>query len=596
MAGTLTLLDSSHGFADGDINTDGYVAVIPAYQKIYYSDGRNYDDKGYHKLDFVNTKITTNSVTSGPDSIGFTRGEPVNQASGPAGFYDENTDVKLGGSQAGVFVLGEKVTQATTLAIGFVVNVAAGQLTVCPVSRNESTGEFIDFETGDTVTGETSGAATTVTSVSLAGEGLYHFIYRTTTTEFAVGEAIVGGISGATMTPTAVTAPPHWLTWRPTASWVSPDGTESTQNPGIMPDGGSNIGCLCFGRVFLNSMQNPHQWFCSRIADPLDWDASRTDVGAATTSQNAKAGEVGSPIIAMVAYKDHYLVFGCANEVWILRSDPLQGGVNTAVSKSTGFFSPTSWCWDDKNNLYFVGIDGIYVLTSDAIINAQPPVNLTKDNVPKLVSSMGLNRRTDRVEMAYDKDRYGVEISVTQKDGSWATTFWFDLRTGGLFPDKFPADQSPASIYYYDSYKSSERGMLMGGYDGYIRKFDEAEKDDEGSNAIDSFVNVGPFTSKSSPRMKVETNETSLTVGENTDGITIDIHTGDSADNLITDVIAGEAPLATKTLTGDGLLNSIRDRISGKAVAIKLQNSNASETWSMEDINMVVQKSGRKKV
>ena len=37
---TLTELDATNGFADGDINTDGYVAVIPAYQKIYYADER----------------------------------------------------------------------------------------------------------------------------------------------------------------------------------------------------------------------------------------------------------------------------------------------------------------------------------------------------------------------------------------------------------------------------------------------------------------------------------------------------------------------------------------------------------------------------
>ena len=391
----LTLLDSSHGFADGDIDTDGYVAVISAFQKIYYADGRDYDNKGYHKLDFANTKITASNVTTK-----LTRGEAVTQAtSNAAGIYDENTDTILSGTQTGTFVLGEKVTQAVTLAIGYVVNVASGKLGVCPVSRNVQTGAPIDFTaSGNTVTGATSGATIgTVSGVTAIGLGLYHFIYRTTTTEFDNSNAITGDLSGGVITPTAVTAPPHWLTWKPVASWVSQDASESTTNPGIMPDGGSNIGVLAYGRIFLNSMTNPHQWFCSRVFDPLDFDSSGTDVAAATTSQNAKAGEVGQPIVAMVGYKDYYIVWGCTNEVWIMRSDPLQGGVNTNVSKSTGFFSPTSWCWDDQNNLYFLGIDGIYKLTSEAIINAQPPENITKERNPRLVTDMGLNRRTDRV-------------------------------------------------------------------------------------------------------------------------------------------------------------------------------------------------------
>lgn len=702
---TLTELDAEYGFAAGDINTDGYVALIPAFQKIYIADGRDYDDKGYHKLDFVNTKFV------GTASVAFTYGEYVSQAtSGAHGFYMGCEDVKItiNGTSVGdndvPFQLGEKVTQAASGAIGYVTynsqaDDGSGWIAVCPVSRNASTGALVDFATGaDTITGATSGSTiTNVSAVSAIGIGPFHYIYRTSTTEFDGTENIVnagsdtitpvaaagavqhlypdasatGGtftvtydgqttaaiaynattaqiktalellstvavdditVSGTTFdsgdadnpliftfatdlgsvnavsvtesltTTTAVTvkpkvtghivvnAPPHWLTWKPVASY------SGTTNPGIMPDGGSNIGCLCFGRIFLNSMKNPHQWFCSRVFDPLDFDSSQTDVAAATSSQNSKAGEVGNPITAMVSYKDHYLVFGCADEVWVLRSDPLQGGVNTCVSRTTGFFSPTSYCWDDQNNLYFLGVDGIYRLTSDAIINALPPENITKENIPKLISSCALNRRTDRVVMGYDKSRYGIEVSITQMDGAWSVVFWLDLRTGGLFPDNFPTDQSPASLYYFDAYKSSERGLLLGGYDGYIRKFDEAEKDDEGSNAIESFVCVGPFVSTNEPRLKVETGEISLVTGEDTDGLTVDVHSGDSADNVITNVIAASTPLITKTLSGDGLENSIRSRVAGKAVAVKLKNTTASQSWSIEDINIEVKESGRKKV
>lgn len=905
---SLTKLSALHGFPiTGDIDTDGYVAVIPAFQKVYFADGRDYNEKGFHKLDFLNTKIV------GTADAAFQKGEAVSQASsGASGVYDESTDVKLTGN-LGVasvpFILGEKVTQAATLAIGYVVYVGDGFINVCTVSRDASTGEVTDFELNETVTGETSGATmgsndpsvqnlvpsviatsgtftmtfdsqttgslaydattgeittalealstieegavtvggqifsdgtdgliltfipemddvseVTVTSsmsgtldISVSGRpfggrhlfdleiteiatsgtytitydgettaalnydastgdvttavddlsntgpyvfcssssfdtaskkvkillddgftgpmtatsslgiavtvsnssdeqsigpGRFHFIYRTTTTEFDEDNDITGALTGSVLTPltaadenpdlgaciqhlypdasgssgtftltyegqetaaidydattgeittainllstvtasdivisgttfdsgdsttpliltflstlgsvnlvtvtesmgtttevltkilqtgfTTVTAPPHWLTWKPVASWVDPqDDTKSVTNAGIMPDGGSNIGVLCFGRIFLNSMSNPHQWFCTRINDPLDFDQSQTDVAASTSSQNTpKAGLVGSPIIAMVSYKDHYLTMGCTSEVYIMRSDPLMGGVNTPVSKATGFFSPVSWNWDDQNNLYFLGIDGIYRLTSSAIIGAQPPENLTKQRIPKLISSIGLNRRTDRVVMAYDKQRYGILVSVTQKDGGRPVVFWIDLRTGGLFPDKYPTGQSPASMLYYDSYKTSERGLLLGGYDGYIRKFDETAKDDEGSNTIESFFTVGPFLDDSNPRNKIITGETSLTVGEDTDGITVEIFRADSADELVKNVIAGATAAATKTLTGDGLQSSIRDRVSGRAVAMKYSNTSASESFSIEEINTKIIQNGKEK-
>lgn len=709
---TLTTLDAEHGYIAGanSIDTSGYVAVIPAFQKVYFADGRNYDDKGYWKLDFVNTKIVGVATTGILDY-----GEPVLQdSSGATGNYMGCEDVKLTGTLGDAdvpFQLGEKVTQAASLAIGYVVYVGSGFINVCPVSRNGSTGALVNFSAAtDTVTGATSAATiATVSAVSTIGYGKFHFIYRTSTTEFdqnndidglnnptykivpttaadgtpdegaaiqhiytdgtasagtftitydgqttaaiaynaswatiktaletlstvAADDIVVTGESGTDFTDvsatdamiftfkstlgsvnavsvtesltgvtavtvkpmvtgfTTITAPPHWLTWKPVATY------SATTNPGIMPDGGSNIGCLCFGRGFLNSMKNPHQWFCTRSFDLLDLDSSQTDVGAATYGQTSKkAGVVADPIIAMIPYKDRYLIFGCANEMHLLTGDPLMGGTQRCLSKTTGIFSPTSYCWDDKNNFYWLGIDGIYKLTTDALLSGASPENITKQHIPKLISALGLNRRTDRVAMAYDKQRYGIEVSVTQQDGAWAVCFWIDLRTGGLFPDVFPTDQSPASMYYFDAYKSSERKLLKGDYDGYIGCFDESEKSDRGSNAIEAHVCVGPFVADGEPRNTVDISEISLTTGEETDGVTVDVHRAKSADEVVANVLDAETPTVTKTLTGDGLQDSIVDKVSGRAVVIKVENTTADESFSMEEINLAMKVAGREK-
>lgn len=499
----LTPLTSTHGFTSGDLYTNGYFTAIPAFQKVYFADGRVYSatiaDSGFHKLDFINTRLV-GTVTGT-----FTKGEPVTQAtSGAAGIFDETVTV---------------------------------------------------------------GAAT------------WTLVYRTTTIEFDTTHLITNAGATASLTPTSVVAPPHWLNW--------------TVSSGSLPDGGSNIGCLCFGRIFLNSMSNPHQWSCSRIFDALDWDTSQTDVGAATISQNAKAGEVGDVIVAMIPYKDSYLTWGCANEIWILRADPLQGGVNTCISKSTGIFSPTSYCWDDKNNLFFLGSDGIYMLSSEAIINAQPPENITKARIPRLVTALGLNRRTDRVAMAYDKQRYGIQVSVTQQDGQWAVCFWVDLRTGGLFPDTFPSGQIQASLFYYNSYNAAERCLLLGGYDGYIRRYSDSVKYDEGNNAINSFVAIGPFvTDRGNTRKKVSVKEISLTLSENSNGVTVDIYGENSADLIVNRVKEQQPAKITKILTGENLQNTITDKVTAIATAIKISNSNFDESWAIQETNIVLSDEG----
>ena len=503
---TLTALGSGHGFTANDLDTSGQVAVVHAYQKTYLSDGRAYSatigDSGYHKIDWINTRIV-GTVTGT-----FTQGEVVTQAvSGATGIFDENVG---------------------------------------------------------------------------SGATAWSLIYRTTTTEFVHSQTITGTDSSATVTPAdavKIVVPPHWLNW--------------TLSTGTFPDGGSNIMSLCWGRIFMNSMQHPHQWFATRINNPLDLLLVVDDVASAQNSQaTKKAGLVGDQIVAMIPYKGNTQVFGCLNNMFVMRADPAKGGFFTTLSDTTGIFSHESYCWDDKNNLYFMGFDGIYALSAEAIINGAPPTNLTKEHVPKLISNMGLNRRTDRVVMKYDKDRYGIMISVVQRDGKWKVIFWVDLRTGGLFPEAYTEDHIPTTLAYFDARTAVERTLLAGCNDGYIRKWDETQKSDDGSTAISSNVLIGPIAGNN-VRSKVKLSEVSIKTGIDTDAITISLYSGDTAQHLIKNVADNEAPHVAKSFTVDKLSPSIRQQIDGGAVGVKLSNTSAASSWSIEKIDAVIEEIGR---
>lgn len=502
---TLTALGATHGFIAGDLDTSGQVAYQPAYQKVYFADGRPYSatlaDSGYHKLDFINTRLV------GTASGSFTKGEVVTQAvSGASGIFDET------------------ITR----------------------SRESET---------------------------------WHLVYRTTTTEFDSTNEITGADSGVTLTPSSVVAPPHWLNW--------------TLTDGEFPDGGSNILSLCWGRIFMNSIHHPHQWFATRIDDPLDLLLVQDDVASAQNSQATdKAGLVGGHLIATIPYKGNTQIFGCVNNMYVMRADPAQGGFFTTLSDTTGIFSNTSYCWDNKNNLYFMGFDGIYALSAEAITAGAPPTNLTKEHVPKLISNLGLNRRTDRAVMRYDKDRYGIVVSVSQMDGVWSAAFWVDLRTGGVFPDEYATEHTLTSLMYFDSRVKSERCLLAGCNDGYIRKWDETEKSDDGDTAIESEVLIGPVASNDI-RTKIGLKELSIKTGIDTDSLTVSLYNAKTAEKLTQDVINDESPKVTKTFTIDKLSPSIRQQVEGGAIGIKLSNISADSTWSMEKIDARISETGR---
>ena len=605
----LTLLVAAHGFdvsgAHTCLNTDGYLALIPGFQRAFFADGRPWtndiDTTGYHKLDFLNTRIV-GTVTGV-----FNLGEVVNQATSLAqGIFIESV-TRDGVTWTLIYRTTETEFIAAVAIIGAesaasVTPAAAGNIVSPPHWLAWDTAPSVleyDFE-GECDTGTN---ATHLVDASLGADYTINdfindwYVYITS----GLGKGSYAQVTAYVASTGTITVA-DWLKENGDAGGVDPDDTSSyglSQIPiettgGIFPDGGSNIGMICFGRIFLNSMLSPHLWFCSRVEEPNDWDTGQDDNLAATSSQNASTGEVGDVLTAMIAYKDHYGIFGYTNSIWCLRSDPLQGGISTCLSKTTGIFSPVSYCWDDKNNLYFLGTDGIYKLSADAIIAGAPPENITKVRLPKLVTSLGLNRKTDRVTMGFDKQRYGIEISISQLDGTWGVCFWLDIRTGGLFPDVFPSGTvNPSCLFYYDAVKASERGLLIGGYDGFLRRFDEAVKDDDGTT-IESYAVLGPFVSDSETRSKGTLNEVAITPGKGTDSITVDLHRADNADELINNIEADVTPIGTKVFTGDQP-GTIRDKVSGRAIAMVLKNLNADESWSMESVDIDLKTSGKQK-
>jgi len=446
------------------------------------------------------------------------------------------------------------------------------------------------FSKGDVLTQENTEATgifdETVENAGVGGDETWHLVYRTTTVPFNTTDEISSdGDPAITLTPDEVIYPPHWLNWT-----LTPD-------KGEFPEGGSDVMALAFGRIFINAKAHPHQWFATRINDPLDLLLVGDDVASAANSQSAeKAGLVGDTLVAIIPHKDIFTVFGCVNGMYVLRGDPAKNGFFSKLADNTGIFSNTSYCWDDRYNLYFIGNDGLYSVSYDALLSGQSATNLTKEHLPKLVSSMGLNRGTDRVTMVYDKNRYGIQVTASQRDGEWHAAFWIDLRTGGVFPEEYTGGQIPSSSYYFDARRSDQRTCLVGCYDGYVRKWDETVKSDiddaDASVAIDAYAVIGPVSSQNT-RSKLKLNELSVRTGIDSDRLTISLYAAQTAAALITDIKNGVTPKTSKTFIVDKLLASLRQKLLAGSIAIKLSNNTVDSSFNIEKIDADISEIGR---
>lgn len=417
-----------------------------------------------------------------------------------------------------------------------------------------------------------------------------------TATMQANGETAGDPIPNAQIT--AVTAGPHWYDWT-----VYPDVVltldASTKSYGSLPNK-VYLGCNYRNRtVTSGNPEAPFQWYMSRQGNPWDRAYLANDSGSPVKGGNSDAGELGDIVRCLIPYKDDYLIFGCATSIWYLTGDPYGGTLNE-LDLSVGMFGARSWCFGDNGLLYFWGTNGVYATTVPGT-----PVCLTQESLPNIVSDEAVDPSTHRISMAYDRDRAGILVTITLLADGSNSNYWYSILTKGFFPESYPDECGPYSLFYYDANDPDLRTLLVGCTDGYIRWFDGTEKSDDigGSDqAIDAYVLLGPqkLTGGRGDGSIQSLNIISAggeSAGTETDSGDIDytVYVGRSAAKILEDVDAATNARFTGTFTAPGLQkgNRTRRRARGRVAAIKLSNDTAGETISFERLLVDTADAGR---
>ncbi|MHA2063737.1 MAG: hypothetical protein ACXABY_05060 [Candidatus Thorarchaeota archaeon] len=443
------------------------------------------------------------------------------------------------------------------------------------------------------VTQATSGAQMVVDSVDSTKTKIRGFTITGTFTTTAGHTLSGGGMDPTTEVPSAVneaTTTPLWYDIE-----VHPDAAS-----GSLPTQ-AYLGCKWAGRLVLSGNPDyPHQWYMSRVADHTDWAYLAGDDLAPIAGANADAGEIGDIVTCLLPYTDDYMIFGCASSIHLLRGNPHRAGSIDAIDETTGIFGPKAWCLDDKDNVWFWGMNGVYKMSPKFAVE-----HISNIAIPELVEDESVDPATHRIEMEYDRKNHGILITITLlADGTNSNYFVSLTETAtGIFPEAYPVQCGVYSTIFYDATDKTYRDMLVGCKDGYIRKFDPTAKDDDigGSDtAVDSYV-LYPIVQMGEPDFEGKLYSLTINVsggassGSHTDsdGADVDYYTADDAETLIEDVKDGAAAFYTETLTGTGRNQRIRERMRGAWAGFKFSNSNASETFSINRVLADITEAGR---
>jgi hypothetical protein len=452
--------------------------------------------------------------------------------------------------------------------------------------------------------------------------------------------AVTGSGSGSGFTPSAVTANPHWYDWV-----VYPGGSAGT-----MPEKAYLI-CVYRGRLTLaGNPQYPNQWYMSKVADPFDFLYGADDPMSAVAGNNADAGQCPDIVRSLISFHDDYLIFGCASTIWILRGDPVAGGSLDNLSDTTGMFGSNSWCFDDNRNLYFWGSGGLYEIKSDF----SGIRNLTEMVLPDIINDEAADPSTHRITMGYDKKRHGIVVAITVLATGANSNYFYSFKTAGFYPESYPNECGPYSLFYYDANDTAYADLLVGCKDGYIRKFSTSATDDSTgattTEVISSYVTY-PITPLSEIDERGRLSELVFDLaggGEggdfsDTDSMSWRLYSGDDAETVLektkattawadginyvignlvtyggleyicivahlsaTGAATHEEPdtniidwnlaaFSQGTLSGTGRKNKLRPRMRGVYMGLKLYNSTATSTWAINRVLYSAKPAGKVK-
>lgn len=253
-----------------------------------------------------------------------------------------------------------------------------------------------------------------------------------------------------------------------------------------------SLACTWRGRLVLaGDSGSPQNFYMSRAGNAFDWNYGATDAQAAVAGNLSTSGSIGEPITALIPFSDDIMMIGCTHSIWLLQGDPAQNGTIVPVSSNVGVVGANGWTKDSFDSLYFLGTDGLYKCRP-LWEQWQPPQLLTGTNLDQYFA--GLQTSQNIFTMVWHEDAHYLHLFVTPVDDvTPGTHLIWDTRGEGLWPQQYPQVVGPtAAILWYANGDPLNRGVLLGGWDGDIRRLDQTALDDTGYT-INATLTFGPF-------------------------------------------------------------------------------------------------------
>lgn len=328
--------------------------------------------------------------------------------------------------------------------------------------------------------------------------------------------------------------------------------------------------------VIAGLIEEPQNWFMTRAGDAFDMDFSQTDPLAAVAGNNSDAGQLGDVLTALAPIQDDLMFMGGSNSLWVMSGDPAAGGRIDKVSENIGIVSADAWAFSPGAVFYFVGRNGLYRVTSPQ----SPPEPITQGRMDQFFLDIDYSKF--EVQLVYDVRWQGVHVFLVpfnEETTAPVHVFW-DERNDALWKDEYTTDIGPSAVTRYSQDDGAKTTVLLGGYDGNIRQFQDDAAADDGTE-IDSWV-LFPMMTNAGVIGDTRLNDLNVRLDADSSKVNASVAVGRTAEEALSNANNADYRF-TRTLDPASRSFTIRQRVRGNSMLLKLQKpTSISGRWAYE--------------
>jgi hypothetical protein len=239
-----------------------------------------------------------------------------------------------------------------------------------------------------------------------------------------------------------------------------------------------------------------------------------------------------------------------------------------------------------------MGSSGLYRLPR----GGREPINVSGRRLATRLDQVNAN--STFIQLAYDAYKKTLHIFLTPIDGTTiGTHVVYDTFLDAFWEDNYPLAAGPWSTCNIRGNEDEDRRVLLGGNDGWVRRFLDSAAGDlaEGgasSDAINARIKFGPIETEAGWEQSMIT-EFHATSSADSGTAELEFFTADTPEELEDTVFGGGQ---TYNVFGSGAYTSPRRvRIRGGAHQVTLRQNSSVNTFSMERIRLMISSTGARR-